>query len=152
MGHDVGEPDTRSNAIVIRHGPVVELAEKFGVESWDDVGNHCQRRFDEYGCNHLFVDPIGVGQGGIAEYQARGMTHLPVNFGEPPRGKKRMWLPSTRNADAFSMRNVQLAWVVKMRIENTRKAQNGEPIDPQKCMFINPDIACLLYTSPSPRD
>ena len=140
LGHDVAQPDTRNNALVVRHGPVVEWAEKFGAESWDGVGLRAKAVFDKYGCNHAFVDATGVGQGAVSQYGVLGLRWRPVNFGEPPRGKKRSWLPSTSNADMFSMRNVQLAWTVKVRIENTWRAQQGEAIDPRLCMFVNPDI------------
>ena len=140
LGHDVGEPDTRSNAVVIRQGPVVEWATKFGVDSWHGVGQHCKALYEDYDVNAVYVDPIGVGQGAVSQYQAMRIQHVPVHFGAAPRGANKLWLPSTKNSDVFGMRNIQLAWVVKMRMENTWRAQQGEPIDPLSCLFINPDI------------
>ena len=141
IGHDVGEPDTRNNAAVVARGPVVEHAAKFAADSWDGVGTHIRELFASYGANHVYADATGVGQGAIAQYQAMGIRYYPILFGAPPRGKKVMWLPATSNGDAFAMRNAQLAWVVRMRLENTWRAQQGEPIDPNVCMFINPEIA-----------
>ena len=140
MGYDVGEPDTRNNAVVVRHGPVVEWAEKFGRESWDAVGSHCRSLFLRHNCNHAFIDSTGVGQGAISQFDVHGLRWHPVRFGSPPMGRKRRWLPGTTNDDQFSMRNIQLAWAVKLRVENTWRAQQGEPIDPRLCMWINPDI------------
>ena len=140
LGHDVGEPDTRNNAIVVRRGPIVEWAEKFAADSWDGVGNHCRAAFAKHGCNHVFVDSTGVGQGAISQYDVHGLKWHPVRFGGPVQGRKRRWLPGTTNDDMWAMRNAQLAWAVKLRIENTWRAQHGDPVDPALCMWINPDI------------
>ena len=140
IGHDVGEPDTRNNAAVVAQGPVVHYASKFAAESWDGVGAHIEGLMERYRANHVYADGTGVGQGAISQFQARGIRHHAVLFGAPPRGAKVLWLPGTRNEDQFQMRNGQLAWVVRMRLENTWRVQQGEQLDPARCMWIDPEV------------
>ena len=141
LGHDVGEPDTRNNAVAVVHGPVVHWAEKFGASGWSGIGEHVERVGVKWAVHHAFVDATGVGQGAIAQYQARRLPHVPVAFGAPPRGRGVLWTRGATNADYFERRNAQLGWVLRMRLENAYRVHvQGERLPPERCGWINPDV------------
>ena len=75
---------------------------------------------------------------GQRPYSAR-----PVNFGGKITGEKTQYSRGASNADFFSRRNAQLAWALRLRAMMTRRLMDGEDVNPEYCLFIDPKISRL---------
>ena len=105
------------------------------------------RECNEAGVAKLFYDAGGVGAGvrGPMMEMAPAFSVTGCNFG----GK--VQLPDVpfisrgvgglhTNDQYFANWASQAGWVVRLRANNTVRLLDGEKIDPEFCLFINPDI------------
>ena len=142
MGYDIADAGADWNSMVLRKGPVITRVERWqgattGQSTWR-VHNACI----EEGARACYYDVGGVGAGARSEF-ARirpAYSAVPVHFGGKVGGPDRRYSARVTNADFFRSRNAQMAWTLRLRAENTRKLASGENIDPQRCLFIRPDI------------
>ena len=140
LGWDVADLYNPRNGLCVRHGPCMLHNEAKGFDSWQAAGSYVDRLHERYECRVAYFDATGIGSAARSELSARGVPNRPVQFGSSPRAKNASWLPGRSNAEHFEARNMQMAWVLRLRAENTRRLVRGEDVDPQKCLFINPQI------------
>ena len=151
-GYDVADTGDDKNALAIRCGP-----ELFHVERWrgsmnftvSDSTRRACLRCAENNAVRLVYDAGGVGAGVRGPFlewlQETGhrIAPTPFNFGGEVRGKDINFITGTRpmpNGRYFSNAGSQSGMVLRMRAENTRRLLNGDDINPDNCLFINPDI------------
>lgn len=105
-------------------------------------------------------DSTGVGAGMESLIMLLGEIPYKVeaiNFGSPVAGPKAFYIPGVLNKDHFLRRNAQLAYALKLRAQNTARWLDGEDVDPETCLFINPAIKNLeavlaVMSQPEERD
>ena len=151
-GYDLADGGADRNAIALRKGAVLMHADnwpsrknKDGLTNPNDshrrVHNFCKMK----GVSTLYYDAGGLGASAKAYFQdldraERQYRVEGIVFGAKVEGPDVMFDRKYSNIQYFLHRNSQLAWAVRMRAENTRKLMAGEDIDPDRCLFINPDI------------
>ncbi len=76
---------------------------------------------------------------------------VPFHFGGTVKGSNKYFIKHSqlkiKNKDFFAKANAQAWWNLRLRLENTLKALNGDKVDLDRCLFINgniPDIDKLL--------
>lgn len=147
-GFDIAYGGRDQCALVVRDGPLLEHA-----ECWPGVVGHLapavQRVHDRFTgwqtASMVYYDATGgdVAQGEFARLSPPYWLKA-INFGGGVAGPKRTAEYGRSNADVFSRRNVQLAYALRLRANRTARLLAGDPdVDPDECLFINPDIPCL---------
>ena len=147
IGLDVGDGGD-FNAVVVRRGPVVTH-----VESWAstpaELGKTTRRAHAvavEHAVQRMFYD-VGGPRAGVRSHLREMLTdhdvaYYPegVNFGGEVGGKDREYSYRVRNADHFRRRNMQMAWALRLRALRTQRLNDGEAVDPETCLFIDPNL------------
>ena len=141
LGWDVAGPVSPNQGLVVRRGPCILHAEKFGREHWSEIGVYVDAVFARHRCVNVRYDATGVGSGAPATVRAR--PALGVNFGARVAGGTVKWLPRMTNEKQFYNRAAQLGWALRLRVQNTVALLAGADVDPLRCLFINPDIRGL---------
>ena len=148
-GLDIAGKGSNKNALVIRDGPCIEFASRISKtsdrETYDWAFHHCT----SLGALRMYFDQGGVG----ANMQARHnesvnawegvhypLAVVPTSFGGKVEGAEELYVGTTTNGEYFEYRNGQMAWMLKLRAQNTLRLLNGEKVDPDNCLFINPDL------------
>lgn len=144
-GLDVADTGADKNALVGRKGSCI-----FHVETWGGLTTGMTaRRADQFCTEHnavwLGYDQGGPGAGVRSEMEVIGPDYAVagINFGGEVAGGERRYTAGRKNKDFFAYRNAQMGWALRLRAENTERLMNGEAVDPEKCLFIAPDIPRL---------
>ena len=156
-GLDIADAGKDSNALVIRRGPIIEF-----VDAWPaakpgfltPTAQRADRSLREWDTWQLYYDTGGVGAPMLGElwrasedsekagYDVQ-YRFVGVGFGDAVAGKNTMFSPGKTNGMFFARRNIQMAWSVRLRANNTVKLLEGEDVDREDCLFINPEIEDL---------
>lgn len=151
-GFDVADEGADANALVTRHGILVDFAQE-----WKDRDPNSAARFVfmeslRLGLGVVNYDNIGVGagaKGAIREELARL-----DNKAKPPRfegfnagasvvkpGSE--YMPGKRNKDMFYNLKAQAWWLVADRFRNTWQAVEGKPYDADNIISLSGDLPHL---------
>ena len=148
-GLDPSDTGSDKSALVIRRGPFVEDVYAW-AEAVDDATRKSNLICKDNSINKLFYDATGIGNGVritmnqlYPNPKERPFYLEPVQFGSSVEGPEEEWTFGVSNKAHFARRNAQLAWALRMRADNSRKFLKGQDVDPEKCLFINPDIKLL---------
>jgi phage terminase large subunit len=143
MGLDVADGGEDKPAWAIRQGSLLidtqETQDKNTYELASTVlGVVSTRRIAR-----CYYDATGVGAGIKADfYRLRKTKQLPFTpdpflFGGAVQGKDKIYAHGIKNSKFFSHANAQGFWNLKLRLQNTIKALNGErKIDLDRCLFL----------------
>ncbi len=145
-GLDVADTGADLNALVARQGPCMLHVESWHGSSLGDTARRADRWCREHGASVLHYDAGGVGAGvrsHLRDMGQRPYSARPVNFGGKVTGEKTQYSRGATNADFFSRRNAQLAWALRLRAMMTRRFMDGEDVNPEYCLFIDPKIPRL---------
>ena len=145
-GLDVADAGSDGNALVLRNGPfIVDVhtwrAKTLGVTT-RNADNICRDRR----VRRMYFDGTGIGAGvrsHIREIHDRNYGAYPINFGSAPAGGERFFGFRTKNKDYFYRRNAQMAWNLRLRIQQTGRLLLGEDVNPDDCLFIPGDLPRL---------
>ncbi len=152
-GLDVADTGTDKNALCVRCGP-----ELFRFETWrgsqsftpSDTARKAKRIMDDYNTARFYYDAGGVGAGvrgpmieAEPDFVVRG-----VNFGGKVDAPTMLYIrgghgKTKTNEEYFRNWGSQAGWLLRVRANNTQALMNGDDIDPEKCLFINPEIKNL---------
>lgn len=151
---DVADEGMDKNAEAHRKGPLL-----FHVDDWPrgDTGETARRAVtsaQEAGAVSLYYDSIGVGAGVKAETnRLRQIGHLgslnvypwsaSATVLHPKQNIIRGDRQSPTNADFYQNLNAQAGWMLRRRFEETHKAVNGKPFDPDLMIVIAEDLPKL---------
>ena len=142
LGWDVAGLDAPRHGLVVRHGPTVLHIEKFGRSTWPEIGRHVRDVFEAHGCRAVYYDATGVGAAAGAQLDAcrvgQPTRRFPVAFGGKPWADHAHWLPGVTNAQQWRDKAAQMAWVLKLRADNSRRRLAGEDIPIGLCLLIDP--------------
>lgn len=157
-GFDVADTGDDKNSLAIRAGP-----ELYHIERWHGsqdytvgdstrkVANLCR---DNY-VQRLSYDAGGLGAGvrdPIRQWMKDtnyGLAISPCVFGGAVQAGDILFIrgssssKSQTNAQYFGNWAAQAGMVLMMRAQNTKRLLKGEDVDPEHCLFINPEIPHL---------
>ena len=61
-------------------------------------------------------------------------------FGGKVAGPKRVYANKWTNEEYFALRNLQIAFGLRLRVQSTIRLRAGEDVEADHCLFINPEI------------
>ena len=143
-GLDVADTGTARNALGLRRGPCL-----FRLDRWrESTLGKTTRRMDgvmrDLGGTRLYFDVGGVGAGirsHLLEMQPAPPYGIrPENFGGAVKGPKVLYTRGQTNEQFFARRNAQMGWGLRLRANMTQRLMEGEDVDMNKCLFINPEL------------
>ena len=146
VGLDVADSGADKNALAARRGPLVLHAESWSSQVLGDTARRADRFCREHGAWQLHYDVTGVGAGirsYLTEMPNRDYGARPINFGAAVAGPERNYSYRVRNKDFFARRNSQMAWTLRLRAQQTSRLLDGEPANPERCLFIDSRIPRL---------
>lgn len=155
---DVADEGRDKNAFAHRKGVAL-----LGVEQWSGKGSdiyhttaHAMQRCDELGLTHFWYDADGLGAGVrgdarvLNEQRGQGSTRIVAEAwrgsGEVIDPDKMAVAPASKggggrtNRDFFANRKAQGWWHLRARFQNTHRAREGLPYDPDMLIHIPADI------------
>ena len=142
-GHDISDTGKDAKAVVVRHGArVLDMGLKHDGTASEGL-DWAIDFVDRYHCDSFVYDQDGVGLG-LAREVERSMGGRNINItgfrgGQQPENPQSMFDGHRRNADAFFNRRSQAYWGLRERFWKTYQAQDGEYIDPDELIFIDPE-------------
>ena len=145
-GLDVADSGDNWNALVARQGACIFHAEKWRSLIIGETARRAHRYASDSDVSRVFYDAQGVGAGVrsyFAEISPRTYSVRPEMFGGKVKGEKTRFSYRLTNADFFARRNAQLGWALRLRAQNTKKLLDGEDVNPDLCLFIDPSIPRL---------
>ena len=149
VGLDVADMGEDMNAMTTRFGPLVTNYRQWhGGESISDTARIADAHCNQIGASDLAYDASGVGTGvrsALKEMGRRGYFINDERFGGKVKGEDLVFRNNAKNKDMFMRRNSQMAWNIRLRVENTIKLLDGGDVNPDLCLFINPEVATSAY-------
>ena len=149
VGLDVADMGEDMNAMTTRFGPLVTNYRQWhGGESVSDTARIADAHCNQIGASDLAYDASGVGTGvrsALKEMGRRGYFINDERFGGKVKGEDLVFRNNAKNKDMFMRRNSQMAWNIRLRVENTIKLLDGGDVNPDLCLFINPEVATPAY-------
>ena len=145
-GLDVSDSGSDSNALIIRKGPMIERVFTWRASTLGDTARKADEFCERYGVRRLYYDGTGIGaaiRSHLKDMRGRSYGAYPVNFGSAPAGGERMFGFRTKNKNFFYKRNSQMAWNLRLRIQQTGRLLDGEITSPDDCLFIAKDLRKL---------
>ena len=148
IGLDIADQGLDKNAMAVRRGPCLEELETWrGGETMELTAQRADIKATHIGAYQIFYDVGGIGASVRDHFLnihkrkgKRPYWTVPVMFGAAPAEPDVKFDDFMTNGEAFYRRNAQLGWAVKERTQNTMRLYKGEDVDPNRCLFINPDI------------
>jgi len=151
-GLDIADGGDDRNALCIRRGPVVEM-----VSTWRSqkhgylapTARRADRQAIRAGVWKIYFDASGVGSPMLGELTRLARQPNPayriegINFGQRVAGPEQLYWHGRKNADQFAARNAQMAFALRDRARRTVNLLEGEPEDPNKCLFFSDSIPNL---------
>ena len=146
IGLDVADTGTDFNALVTRDGPILYHAEKWHAPTLGDTARRADHYARENAVERVYYDAAGVGaavRSYFADWDTRHYSVRPEQFGGAVKGGEASFSYRQKNKDFFARRNAQLGWALRLRAMNTRKLLDGEEVNVDQCLFIDPSIPRL---------
>ena len=142
-GHDISDTGKDAKAVVVRHGArVLDMGLKHDGTASDGL-DWAIDYLDRYHCDSFVYDQDGVGLGLTREVERslgnRNIQITGFRGGESPENPEAFFDGHRKNRDAFFNRRAQAYWGLRERFWKTYQAQDGEYIDPDELIFIDPD-------------
>ena len=142
-GHDISDTGKDAKAVVVRHGArVLDMGLKHDGTASEGL-DWAIDYVDRHHCDSFVYDQDGVGLGLTREVERslgnRNITITGFRGGESPENPEAFFDGHRKNRDAFFNRRAQAYWGLRERFWKTYQAQDGEYIDPDELIFIDPD-------------
>lgn len=151
-GFDVSDEGPDSNALIVRHGIVVNHCEEWKDIDPNSAARHVFRESLRMKLDQVSYDNIGVGAGAKGaireELAALDRKVRPARFEGFAANAAVMWpeqeyAPGKKNADMFLNLKAQAWWLLADRFRNTHDALNGKPYDPEMLISLDPNLPNL---------
>jgi phage terminase large subunit len=146
-GHDISDTGKDAKAVVVRHGArVLDMGLKHDGTASDGL-DWAVDFVDRYHCDSFVYDQDGVGLGLTREVERslgnRNITITGFRGGETPENPDAFFDGHRKNRDAFFNRRAQAYWNLRERFWKTYQAQDGEYIDPDELIFLDPEHSLI---------
>ena len=143
VAHDVSDTGRDAKSVVVRHGARVLSLGLMHTGTASDGLDWALRYVDDHAADSFIWDSDGIGLG-LAREVERSLGNRNVNFsgfrgGESPRDPQAMYDGHRMNRDAFYNRKAQAYWDLRMRFVRTYQAMQGEYMDPDELIFLDPN-------------
>lgn len=146
-GLDPNDGGADLNGFCVRHGALLKVACEWQAEYQHQTASRAERLCNEHEVSRMFYDVTGVGAGIKSEFSKpkdRAFTVRPFKFGGKLNGADVLYTQATKNKDFFvNKQNIQAAWNLRLRLQNTVKLLDGEDVNPERCLFIDGGISDL---------
>ena len=147
VSHDVSDLGKDDKAVVVRHGPVIlKVAAKSDGTASDGLDWAIQH-VDDFSADTFIWDSDGIGLGLAREVERqlgpRNVRTVPFHGGERPDNPDAMYDHHRSNKDAFYNRRAQAYWLLRDRFYKSYQLSQGEYVDPDECIFLDPDMPNL---------
>lgn len=150
VGLDVADTGAANNVMAARRGPLLLNVEQWGGATTGETTRRVDSWCRDNSAARLYYDSAGVGAGIRSAIRDLGRTPdyrpSPVNFGSAVAGPKQEYSRDITNADHFARRNIQMAWALRLRAENTIRLLDGDigGRDPaawaDRCLFLDSNM------------
>lgn len=158
MGHsglDVADAGNDTNAWSYRKGSLLSIIREWKVKYLHMTAAKADFLNKENNVVSMHYDAGGLGAGIKSDlsripknpHDGSGpqvKKFIPFHFGGKVKGPKKYYIKhkelKIRNQDFFSRVNAQAWWNIKLRMENTIKALDGEKVNLDYCLFIDSSI------------
>ena len=144
VGLDIAEGGRDKCAQVIRVGPSVEF-----IDMWPGVAGDLSEAAGRAHSNTEGWDPYKLYYDASSPMMSE-FTRLEVqyfvtaiSFGGEVGGKDEFYEYLRTNEMVFRSRNIQMADALRLRANRTVRLLKGEDVDPNTCLFINPELPDL---------
>ena len=147
VSHDVADTGKDAKAVVVRHGArILEMGLKHDGNAADGL-DWAIRHVDDFHADSFIYDQDGIGLG-LAREVERGLGSRNVNIegfrgGESPRDPDAIYEGHRKNRDAFYNKRAQGFWELRERFFKTYQAANGEYLDPDELIFLDPEHSLI---------
>ncbi|MCK5133214.1 MAG: phage terminase large subunit [Candidatus Sabulitectum sp.] len=154
-GLDIADEGNDTNCWSKRQGSLLSVAREWKVKYLHMTATKADFLNQESNVISMHYDAGGMGAGIKSDLSrikhnpnsglgAQAKRFIPFHFGGKVKGSNKYFIKhkqlKIRNKDYFSKANSQLWWNIKLRVENTIKALDGEKVDLDKCFFIDSSI------------
>ena len=154
-GLDVADEGNDTNAWAFRQGPLLSIVREWKVKYLHMTAKKADFMNNTFNVSQMHYDAGGLGAGiksDLSRIKSNPHTgtgpgikrFVPFLFGGAVKGPNKYFIKhktlKVKNKDYFFRANSQLWWNIKLRVENTLKALDGEKIDLSKCFFIDSKI------------
>ena len=147
-GLDVADTGADKNALAARIGPIVISIDQWRAETLGITSRRTHSYCNGNGVARLYYDVGGVGAGVRSHHNELRMnapvySAYPINFGSAATGEDVWFTRQQTNKDYFESRGAQMAWVLHLRAQRTRRLLDGDDaatsVNIDRCLFIPPD-------------
>lgn len=154
-GLDIADEGNDTNCHAMRQGALLQSVREWKVKYLHMTATRADMLNKEHGVVNMHYDAGGMGAGIKSDLSRIGKNpktgaspgtklFVPFHFGGKVKGPNRYFIKhkqlKIKNKDFFSKANSQLWWNLRLRVENTIKALDGEKVDLNKCFFIDGSI------------
>ena len=147
VAHDVSDLGKDDKAVVVRHGPVILKVDAKSDGTASDGLDWAIQHVDDFGADTFIWDSDGIGLGLAREVERqlgpRNVRTVPFHGGERPDDPDAMYDGHRTNKDAFYNRRAQAYWQLRDRFYKSYQLSQGEYVDPDECIFLDPDMPNL---------
>ena len=157
-GLDIADDGNDTNAYALRKSSLLMSVEEWKVKFLHMTAAKADFRNRQNGVVKMHYDAGGMGAG-IKSDLSRipknpedgigpdGSKFIPFHFGGAVMGGDKVYIKAGKvkilNKDFFARLNAQAWWNIRLRVENTLKALQGEAVDIDRCFFISSQIKGL---------
>ena len=146
VAHDVSDLGKDDKAVVVRHGPVVLKVDTLSTGTASDGLDWAIQHVDDYSADTFVWDADGIGLGLAREVERqlgpRNVRTVPFHGGETPENPDSLYDHRTQR-QAFFNRRAQAYWKLRDRFYKSFQLSQGEYVDPDECIFLDPDMPNL---------
>lgn len=153
-GLDIADEGNDTNCWSKRQGSLLTIAREWKVKYLHMTATKADFLNQENNVVSMYYDAGGMGAGIKSDLSRiknpntglgqQAKKFIPFHFGGKVKGPERFFIRhkqlKIKNKDYFSKANSQLWWNLKLRVENTIKALDGQKVDLDKCFFIDSNI------------
>jgi phage terminase large subunit len=147
VSHDVSDLGKDDKAVVVRHGPVILKVDAKSDGTASDGLDWAIQHVDDFGADTFIWDSDGIGLGLAREVERqlgpRNVRAVPFHGGERAENPDAMYDHHRSNKDAFFNRRAQAYWMLRDRFYKSYQLSQGEYVDPDECIFLDPDMPNL---------
>ena len=147
VSHDVSDMGKDDKAVVVRHGPVVIRVDAKSDGTASEGLDWAIQYVDDHAADTFIWDADGIGLGLAREVERqlgpRNVRIEPFHGGERPDSPDQMYDGHRTNKDAFFNRRAQAYWSLRDRFYKSYQLSQGEYVDPDECIFLDPDMPNL---------
>ena len=147
VGLDVADGGKDKPAYCLRRGSLIEEVKEISGDNGYKIAKHIYPIIISNRIARCHYDAVGVGASIKSEFfrlkKTGRLTFFPEPFlgGAKVKGPDTVYISGITNKNFFARLNAQAYWNLRLRMENTLRALNGEKVNLDYCLFFKQDIS-----------